>query len=176
MALARNGSSADKSFSVALSGAVFVDRKNRKAAVQALEQAGDDMKKRGVSQDFLQSRDPLLSPEQVSLWVFPEGTRSSLPEPTLLPFKKGAFHLAVQAQVPIVPIVCENYHRLFDGKTRMEEGVLRVRGEYIVSVKTTRTDVDRSLSLATNIDRGTWTRRRHCAQREDQGTDAGSAR
>ena len=35
---------------------------------------------------------------QVSLWIFPEGTRSSGPEPGLLPFKKGAFHLAVQGK------------------------------------------------------------------------------
>ena len=34
---------------VATSGAVFVNRKDRKGAVQALEQAGEDMKKRGVS-------------------------------------------------------------------------------------------------------------------------------
>ena len=66
---------------------------------------------------------------QLSLWVFPEGTRSNLPFPDLLPFKKGAFHLAVQAQVPIVPVVCENYHRYFDGKTRFESGSVRIKGE-----------------------------------------------
>lgn len=66
--------------------------------------------------------------DQISLWVFPEGTRSSKPDPTLLPFKRGAFHLAVQAQVPIVPVVCENYHRLFDGMTRMDRGTLTLRG------------------------------------------------
>lgn len=66
---------------------------------------------------------------QLSLWIFPEGTRSSSAEPKLLPFKKGAFHLAVQAQVPIVPVVCENYHRLFDGRTRMERGRLRIKGD-----------------------------------------------
>lgn len=97
------------------SGAVFVDRKNRKDAHRTVEQAGEDMKKRGVS-----------------LWVFPEGTRSLHPEPTLLPFKKGAFHLAVQAQVPIVAIVCENYHRLFDGRTRFDGGVLKVKSERIL--------------------------------------------
>ena len=34
---------------VSLSGAVFVDRKNRKDAVQAMNVAGEDMKRQGVS-------------------------------------------------------------------------------------------------------------------------------
>ena len=36
----------------------------------------------------------------------PEGTRSATPRPG--PFKKGAFHIAIQAGVPMVPIVLEN--------------------------------------------------------------------
>ncbi|KAG8693619.1 1-acylglycerol-3-phosphate O-acyltransferase [Ceratobasidium sp. 394] len=62
----------------------------------------------------------------VSLWVFPEGTRSSSEASNMLPFKKGAFHLAVQAGVPIVPVVCENYWRLYR-KGTLEEGSLRIR-------------------------------------------------
>ncbi|MDP3972933.1 MAG: HAD-IB family hydrolase [Candidatus Nanopelagicales bacterium] len=41
-----------------------------------------------------------------SLVIAPEGTRS--PTAKLLPFKKGPFHIAIQANVPIVPIVLRN--------------------------------------------------------------------
>ena len=42
----------------------------------------------------------------LSIAIAPEGTRS--PTPRLGPFKKGAFHIAMQAAVPIVPIVFRN--------------------------------------------------------------------
>ncbi|MGB7981237.1 MAG: HAD-IB family hydrolase [Candidatus Nanopelagicales bacterium] len=41
-----------------------------------------------------------------SIAIAPEGTRS--PTPRLLPFKKGPFHMAMQAGVPVVPIVLRN--------------------------------------------------------------------
>ena len=44
--------------------------------------------------------------EGKSICIAPEGTRSLTPK--LEPFKKGAFHLAMQAGVPIVPIVIHN--------------------------------------------------------------------
>ncbi|HKP15137.1 MAG TPA: lysophospholipid acyltransferase family protein [Gemmatimonadaceae bacterium] len=39
---------------------------------------------------------------RVSVMIFPEGTRSRTDD--LLPFKDGAFHLAIQSRVPILPI------------------------------------------------------------------------
>jgi len=57
----------------------MVDRKNSKDAVKMMHHVGEDMKRKGVS-----------------LWIFPEGTRSLNKENDMLPFKKGAFHLAVQ--------------------------------------------------------------------------------
>ena len=41
-----------------------------------------------------------------SLLIAPEGTRA--PTPRLGRFKKGAFHMAMQAGVPIVPVVFRN--------------------------------------------------------------------
>jgi putative phosphoserine phosphatase / 1-acylglycerol-3-phosphate O-acyltransferase len=41
-----------------------------------------------------------------SILILPEGTR--MPTPSLGRFKKGAFHIALQAGVPIVPIVLRN--------------------------------------------------------------------
>jgi putative phosphoserine phosphatase/1-acylglycerol-3-phosphate O-acyltransferase len=41
-----------------------------------------------------------------SLVIAPEGTRSTTGR--LGPFKKGAFHIALQAGVPIVPVVFRN--------------------------------------------------------------------
>ncbi|WWC70601.1 uncharacterized protein I206_104552 [Kwoniella pini CBS 10737] len=93
-----------------MSGTVFINRSNNKSAVASMTQAGDDMKRK-----------------RISLWIFPEGTRHMSAEPDLLQFKKGAFYLAVQSGVPVVPVVCENYHRLFDGKTHFKRGTLKIK-------------------------------------------------
>jgi 1-acyl-sn-glycerol-3-phosphate acyltransferase len=45
--------------------------------------------------------------EKLSIWIMPEGTRSR--GRGLLPFKKGGFITAINAQVPIVPVVCNSY-------------------------------------------------------------------
>lgn len=52
-----------------------------------------------------------------SVYMFPEGTRSYYKEPGLLPFKKGAFHLAVQAGVPVVPVVVQCYSHVLHLKS-----------------------------------------------------------
>jgi len=99
-----------------LSGSVFIDRVDRTQAMKAFEGAARDMRER-----------------KQSVVIFPEGTRSYSAEPMLLPFKKGAFHLAIQAGVPIVPVVAENYSRVLNVKAkRFNAGTIRVKGEYIL--------------------------------------------
>jgi len=71
-----------------LANIAYVDRSNGAAAREALAPAVDALR------------------SGTSLLIAPEGTRS--PTPRLLPFKKGAFHLAMQAEVPVVPVVIRN--------------------------------------------------------------------
>lgn len=52
----------------------------------------------------------------VSVAIFPEGSRSH--GETLQPFKRGAFLLAIEAQVPVVPVTIVNGYRLFNEATR----------------------------------------------------------
>ncbi|EKT4524393.1 1-acyl-sn-glycerol-3-phosphate acyltransferase [Pseudomonas putida] len=74
-----------------LGGNVLVDRKNAYQARKAMQ----------VTTRILR--------DDTSIWIFPEGTRN--PGEQLLAFKKGAFHMAVEAGVPIVPVCVSRYTR-----------------------------------------------------------------
>jgi 1-acyl-sn-glycerol-3-phosphate acyltransferase len=63
---------------------VPVDRSNRDAAIESVRAAAEVLR-RGLS-----------------MVIYPEGTRS--PDGRLLPFKKGPFHLAMEASAPVVPV------------------------------------------------------------------------
>ena len=69
-----------------------------------MRMAGDIPVKRGSRESTLQAlaecRDRLRN--RVSVMIFPEGTRS--PTGDLLPFKDGAFKLAIETGAPILPI------------------------------------------------------------------------
>lgn len=69
-----------------LAGVAFIDRSNAQQARQALQEPVEKIRH-----------------DRLSLMIAPEGTRSRTPK--LGPFKKGPFHIAMQAQVPVVSIV-----------------------------------------------------------------------
>lgn len=70
-----------------------------------------------------------LKQEDRALFIFPEGTRSAIKTLDMLPFKKGAFHLAKQAKIPIIPVAVSNYSTLFHSKDRVFN-----RGEILVEI------------------------------------------
>lgn len=82
-----------------LSGITFIDRLSRD-------------KSRGTMDDLAKR----INDENLRVWIFPEGTRHASTE--LLPFKKGSFHLAIQAQCPIVCMVVSNYQNFFSKSER----------------------------------------------------------
>jgi hypothetical protein len=57
--------------------------------------------------------------------MFPEGTRNAS-RTSLLPFKKGAFRVAITCQVPILPVVYSPYYYIDDKKKYFGRGMEEV--------------------------------------------------
>ena len=90
-----------------LADVAFVDRHDTAQARKALQTAVQKLR------------------DGISLAIAPEGTRSATP--ALGPFKKGAFHVAMQAGVPVVPIVIRNSGELmWRGATTIHAGTVQV--------------------------------------------------
>ena len=77
----------------------------------------------------------------VSFGVFAEGTRANPGE--FLPFKKGAFYMAVEAGVPIVPVAIKNTDILMGkGTGKAKSGTIEVVLLPPVSIEGLATDAD----------------------------------
>lgn len=88
-------------------GMVFIDRKDRNAAIKSMKKAGDQIK-RGKS-----------------IVTFPEGTRSVNKE--LLTLKKGTFHLAKSQGIPMVPIAISGSEKVLPKNGKLRSGVIQVK-------------------------------------------------
>lgn len=88
-------------------GHIFIDRKNPE---QARKQINTALVRLGNG---------------IGILFFPEGTRS--PDGSLMPFKKGAFRVAIEAQIPILPVTVVGTHeicpakklKIFPGRVRL---------------------------------------------------------
>lgn len=76
----------------AISGHLLIDRNNRANAVEALS-----------------SLSGLIAKHRLSVYMWPEGTRSK--DGRLRPFKKGFAHLALATRLPIVPVVVSGAYK-----------------------------------------------------------------
>ena len=84
-----------------LGGFIPIDRRNKEAALRAIETGAASIR---TGNSFL---------------IFPEGTRSRTAD--LLPFKKGGFVMALKAQAPIVPVAVQG------GRAAMRKGSSIIR-------------------------------------------------
>lgn len=74
-------------------GMIFIDRGNKEKSMQSIKKAA------------------LLIRKGKSVVTFPEGTRSS--DGKIGTFKNGTFHMAIEAQVPILPVYIEGAHHVW---------------------------------------------------------------
>ena len=85
-----------------------IDRKNAKANFEKINDSINQVIKLGNS-----------------IMIFPEGKRSNQKE--LLPFKKGASHIAKNFDLPIIPVVSHNAHNLMvKGKVWLKSGEIKI--------------------------------------------------
>jgi 1-acyl-sn-glycerol-3-phosphate acyltransferase len=77
-------------------GHVSIDRSNRRAAIQGMNEAGQRIRDEGSA-----------------VVIFPEGTRAHTPQ--LRPFKKGAFVLSTKQGIPLVPTAIFNTREIIRG-------------------------------------------------------------
>ncbi len=94
-------------WAIKLGGHVIVDRANNPRAVASLRRAAQQIRL------------------GTSVVIFPEGTRSETGE--MRAFKSGGFHLAIEAQVPVLPVTVSGSRRLTPkGSLRVESGRVKV--------------------------------------------------
>jgi len=112
-----------------LTGNILIDRKNSSKAMNTINLAAENIKEK-----------------QISVWLFPEGTRSN--GRGLLPFKTGAFRTALQAGVPIVPVCATNLHNTIK-LNRWNNGKMII--EFLDPIILTESDRENVRQLANDV-------------------------
>ncbi len=93
-----------------VTGNILIDRKDNRSAVGRLKEVEEAILRRGAA-----------------VWIFPEGTRGKEPG-RMLPFKKGAFYMAVATGAPLVPVVVSPLApRMSIPGRRLEPGDVEIR-------------------------------------------------
>lgn len=116
-----------------LCGAEFINRRS-KTSHQDINDMGSRAKSEGKK-----------------LIIFPEGTRNGAKGLSMLPFKKGAFHIAIDGQLPILPVVISEYDFLDARKMIFRPGKVTIK--VLPRIETsgyTKDSIDDLVSLTRN--------------------------
>lgn len=106
-----------------LSGNILIDRSNKRKALKSMNLAAKRVREKNTS-----------------VWIMPEGTRSR--GKGLMPFKKGAYHLAVAGELPIIPVSISSFHKCLNFN-KLEAGTVLIKvHEPISTVGKTKADID----------------------------------
>lgn len=119
-----------------LSGNILINRSNKRKARESMNLAAKRIRKQGSS-----------------VLILPEGTRSK--GKGLLPFKKGAYHLALAGELPIIPVSISSIHINNDlNKFRSGKVLVKVHQPVITEGKD-KADINELLEETRNtIDEG----------------------
>lgn len=111
---------------------IMVDRKSPESGMKSIEEAKQLMKNKGIS-----------------VLVFPEGTRSNTGQ--LLPFKRGAFHLAAKVGYPIVPVTIVDSDKIMPkGSFKLKRGTIKLIFDKPINTENIKSKVD-ELALMDSI-------------------------
>ncbi len=115
-----------------LTGNILLNRKNRQTAVASFDEVEDYIKNK-----------------KISVFIFPEGTRNHGAK-KMLPLKRGAFYMAIRAQVPLVPIVASPIYDVVNTKKKfIRKGVIFLNVlDPISTIGKSDSDVDTILNFA----------------------------
>ncbi|XP_042537054.1 1-acyl-sn-glycerol-3-phosphate acyltransferase beta [Dipodomys spectabilis] len=136
-----------------LGGVHFINRQRSSTAVSVMADLGGRMVR-----------------ENLKVWIYPEGTRNDNGD--LLPFKKGAFYLAIQAQVPIIPVVYSSFSSFYNFRTKLfTSGTIKVQVlDAIPTSGLTEADVPKLVHTCHQAMRSTF---HHISQAPQNGAAAG---
>uniref|UniRef100_A0AC35TPY2 1-acyl-sn-glycerol-3-phosphate acyltransferase n=1 Tax=Rhabditophanes sp. KR3021 TaxID=114890 RepID=A0AC35TPY2_9BILA len=96
---------------------IFIDRTDKTQALKSVEKSCDIINNSGFK-----------------LFMYPEGTRNH--GHGLLPFKKGAFNIAVTGDIPIIPIVISDYANFYSKPNKYFHNDGKVICEVLDQIKT----------------------------------------
>jgi len=106
-----------------LSGHLLIDRGNRERAIESMQELADTVRE-----------------YTLSIWMWPEGTRSK--DGRLKSLKKGVGHLAIATGRPIVPVMVHGAHRNWKTRTVMDIRTSEVLVKVLPPMPTTAWSVE----------------------------------